>query len=662
MRDNFHIYAASHGWEIHSAKNPIARLYTSQNNINAVMENGVFLDLKLVNTPESGLHSLRYQGDGFTVTDSLQEIAPGFYKIDRTYKSDRECHVVPVFECETLFKPSFYMIPGLSYNGNRWGSGGEPKGLAYNGAPWVFAYNRVTLPSATFSEDENTSFGIFAGDDSTSVVSACSMVETENGIIHRILWPDREEPLTYVGRDNYMPATQPEIFFAKGEAFKVSFYISFYSADKINFGWTKTFDRALQLFGKDLPPIMDSETFRKARVEYIKNALYAQRGEYSLFEMGYVPDEEGFMPRPETRYEIGWCGQNASQALALIHDYINHKNEDSLNIALAVLDTWANHAVVESGLFKCYFDDIIDNTQRFVIDTCNLGWGMWMMLEAYESLKSVGIDKPAYYRMAINACDFFVKNRAENGSFGKSWSEDGIPEDTGGTIGCFVLLGIYKAYQLTGETHYLDTVKQMYKYYVTRDLNQMECTAGALDTHCVDKETCWPIFKTALDLYELTKETHYLDDAISAGYYILSFMFHYDAVYAPDSDFSLHGYRTYGGTTVSAQHHHIDPWGSLLAYDYHRLYKFTGDANWKTRATVLWRNAMLCVSDGGLTIHGLKRAASTQNEAFANCRFKFDTNGLPGDINDWLVAWPGAFKLLTMVRVEKDGACMEGFE
>jgi len=650
---NFKINKNEAGWEISDTnKNPLVRLYTRQNKINSIIENGFFLDMALDHDS--------YKGGGFTVTDNIQELSPGFYKINRKYASERECSVVPVFECESLFKPSFYMIPGLSYNGNRWGKGKEPKGLSHNEEPWVFAYNRTTIPAATFSEDDKVSLGLFVDDkESNSLISACSIIEAESGIIHRIIWPDREEPMTYIGRDTYMEATQPEISFKKGETFEVAFYISLCAVEKKNFGWTKTLDKAWQIFKRDMPGVMDAEHFRKLRLDYIKKALYVRKGDYSLFEMGYVPndDKTDFIPRSVTSYELGWCGQNASQALALIHDYINHKNEDSLQIALLVLDTWVTYATLDCGLFRVYFDDIIDPDIpiKYAIDTCNLGWGMWMLLEAYQSLKSVGMEKPAYYRTAINACDFFVKNRADNGSFGKMWSVDGTSEDTGGTIGCFILLGLFKAYELTQKTEYLDVVKQMFRYYVERDLNQMECTAGALDTQCVDKETCWPLFKIGLDLYELTKDKKYLDDSINAGYYLLSFMFHYDAIYAPDSDFTVHGYRTYGGTTVSAQHHHLDPWGSLLAYDFYRLYKCTGDEDWKIRAIALWKNAMLCVSDGEMIVHGIKRAASTQNEAFANCKFKFDTSGYPGEINDWLVAWPGAFKLLTMLRAEKDG-------
>jgi hypothetical protein len=195
----------------------------------------------------------------------------------------------------------------------------------------------------------------------------------------------------------------------------------------------------------------------------------------------------------------------------------------------------------------------------------------------------------------------------------------------------------------------------MFGFYVKRDLDAMACTAGALDTHCIDKETCWPLLKIALDLYELTGEKTYLEDAKAAAYYILSFTFLYDTAFDDDTDFAVHGYRSYGGTSVSTQHHHLDPWGSLIAYDTYRLYRATGEPKWKKWAIAQWRNSMIGVSDGTMTVHGILRPASVQNEIFMQSRFLFGANCKPGRMNDWLTSWPGAFKLITMRRAQLDG-------
>jgi hypothetical protein len=619
--------------------------------------------------------------------DEITGIGPGFYSIKRTFRNptSEPATVHPTIEIETFFKPEFTMIPAVSYNGNQWGSGDEPKGLKRDGQPWVFAYNRVSLPAATFSENGVVSVGLFA--DENSLVSSCSMEETDSGLRHRLIWPDIEQPLTYIGRDLYGAASTPALVLEPGGSLCVGAYLVITPAAQKNFGWTRAYDLAQGLYcDTELPVAMAADAFWKHRINYIKNTQYVQirdgvernqAGEtiyqwdakhksFDLLEMGILPNgniKNYFGDPPGAvfklrdmgfhRFEIGWCGQNGSLAVSLIHDHIRNGCDDSLRIALAVLDTWAEHAPLPCGLFECQFDDILGDP--YEIDTCNLGWGTWQFLEAYEALQSIGIDKPAYRKIALDCCDFFINHKAPDGSLGKSWRKDGTCEDPGGTIGCYMLLGFTKAYQLTQAPTYLDAAKAAFRFYVDRDLNAMACTAGALDTHCIDKETCWPLLKAGLDLYALTGETIYLDDARRAAYYILSWTFQYDTQHEPDTDFAEHGYRSYGGTSVSVQHHHLDPWGSLLSYDFYRLYKADGAVKWRNWAVAIWRNSMMGVSDGNMTVHGLTRPASTQSEIFLQTRFLFGADCKPGRMNDWLQSWPGAFKLVTIRRAERDG-------
>ena len=661
------------GWAILHNGKPICKPVMENGKINAVIENGKARDIRL----NQDIEGITYSGDGFTITDIISELENGFYKIQRIFKNttEKERQVVLMFECEAMYKPDFYMIPSVTYNGNKWGQGKEPKGLSHEGKPWVFGYQRASIPSATFSENNDVSIGLFACDkNAESLVSACSMSETDSGITHRLIWPDREEPLVYISRDEYAPAHTPEITINGGAEYAVIFYLSLNPVTKPFYGWTNTYDRAQKLMNREITGHMSSEDFWKLRVNFIKDTQYTKIDrKYSLLEIGYLPDGHiyNFFPEEhgtqgiefkrrdtgDRRFEIGWTGQNASAAVALIYDYIKTGNEDSLRIGTEVLDTWATHAPLPCGLFEVEFDELLGTHPKnyFNIDTCNLGWGIWQMLEAYQALKTVNIDKPTYKTMALNACDFFLTNKTPGGSFGKTWNRDGTPGDINGTIGCFLLLGLIKAHEITGKAEYLNCTKEMFRYYVDRDLARMECTAGALDTYCIDKETCWPLLKVGLDLYELTGEKEYLDDATLAAYYMLSFTFVYDALYGPETDFATLGYRTYGGTSVSTQHHHLDPWGSLMAYDYYRLYKLTGDEKWHNWYEALWKNAMLCVSDGNLIVHGLRRPPSTQNEIFLQNRFTFSSDCPPGRLNDWLQSWPGQFKLVTLYRAMKDG-------
>jgi hypothetical protein len=182
------------------------------------------------------------------------------------------------------------------------------------------------------------------------------------------------------------------------------------------------------------------------------------------------------------------------------------------------------------------------------------------------------------------------------------------------------------------------------KFYVERDLNRFCCTAGALDTCCVDKETSSPFLMSAVLLYELTGKEIYREYAEKAAYYFTSWMFHYQPVYGEETEIARYGVCVLGMTSVSAQHHHLDMHAGIVVPYLHRLAAITGDDRWNARADRMWRAVLQYIGDGTMKIHGVQRPVGSQNEALFHCRWTF-TGGRRGDLNDWLVAWPCAFRL-----------------
>lgn len=62
----------------------------------------------------------------------------------------------------------------------------------------------------------------------------------------------------------------------------------------------------------------------------------------------------------------------------------------------------------------------------------------------------------------------------------------------------------------------------------------------------------------------------------------------------------------------------------------------------------MWKAVLHCIGDGTLEIHNRVRPVGSQNEAIFHCRWGFaEKNELArrGSLNDWLVAWPCAFRL-----------------
>ena len=187
---------------------------------------------------EDGVEKAAGQEDEVTV----QEESPreGIFVFTRTWKNlaDRERKIQTVFEIRTLYPVEHYVIPCVLYNGNPWGKGLEPKGLAYEGKPWVFSYDRESIPSCTLAENGDVYTALFASPkDPVSLVSACSLEREESGAMRqRIFHPVKEEPLTYCARDKYAPPSESYITLAPGESFTVTVYAAVGKPEWNNFG------------------------------------------------------------------------------------------------------------------------------------------------------------------------------------------------------------------------------------------------------------------------------------------------------------------------------------------------------------------------------------------------------------------------------------------
>jgi hypothetical protein len=136
---------------------------------------------------------------------------------------------------------------------------------------------------------------------------------------------------------------------------------------------------------------------------------------------------------------------------------------------------------------------------------------------------------------------------------------------------------------------------------------------------------------------------------VSVSYYLSTWLWHYQGIYPENDNFTVYRYSTFGATSVSVQHHHLDPYALAWVADWIKLANLTGDSQWKEKALAIWQNGCQLVSDGTLEINGRIRPAGSHNEAF------FESNWFAGSsrerINTWLVAWPGALRLETLRRL-----------
>ncbi len=591
-----------------------------------------------------------FTGKGIAANDSVRELRPGVFEWTRTFAYQGQDHVRPVrltMEVEALYVSRYNLIPAVSYDGNAWGTGGEPKGFAKDGQPWTFAYHRTSIPGATYSESEAWSVGLFSAPGQVLGGFSCALEPGKDKTVHRLVWPEEETPQVYSMRDAYQDAYRGDLRMSAGQTITLKAWIVVAPVTVPRHGWHALVDAAWALNAKPVKPRFEPEELWELGIQFAGDNLWAEEKGFNGFSIGlrWDPQEQGWVQRQGWKYEIGWAGQNISLANSMLNDYLLSREKTSLDKGVRCLDTWLRNARLKNGLFRTHYDYLIGlaDPKDEVQDACNLGHAAQGYFEAYDLAARCGLKKPEYRAAALGVCDFAIKAMNASGRIGKAWRNDGKIADPEGTIGAFLIPPLVTAYRATHKAEYLAGAEKAFAFYYGEFVKNGFTTAGALDTYCIDKESATPLLKAALELHDLTGKEAYLRQAEDVSYYLATWQWHYSVPYEEGTVLRELGYDTYGGTAVSTQHHHQDPYALIIVNDWIKLARLTGKAMWRERAVAAWANASIGISNGDLVVMGKKRPYGSQDEGFLHTRWL-----QPFAVSQWLVAWPAAFRLETL--------------
>jgi hypothetical protein len=588
-----------------------------------------------------------FAGENVAAADGLREVRPGVFEWTRAFAYTGQDHVRPVrltMEVEALYGSRYSLIPAVMYDGNAWGTGLEPKGFAKDGQPWTFAYHRTSIPGATYSESEGWSVGLFSAPGQVLGGFSCALEPGKDKTVHRLVWPEEETPLVYSMRDAYQGAYRGDLRMSRGQTIELKAWIVVAPVATPRHGWHALVDAAWELNARPVRPRFEPEELWELGVQFAADSLWAEEKGFSGFSIGlrWDPQEQGWVQRQAWKYEIGWAGQNLSLANAMLHDYLLSKERTSLDKGVRCLDTWLRNARLKNGLFRTHYDHLIGlaDPKDEVQDACNLGHAAQGYFEAYDLAARCGLKRPEYRTAALGVCDFALRAMRADGRIGKAWRNDGRVADLEGTIGAFLIPPLVTAYRATHKAAYLEGAERAFAFYFDEFVKNGFTTAGALDTYCIDKESATPLLKAALELHDVTGKEAYLRRAEDVSYYLATWQWHYTVPYEEGTVLREMGYDTFGGTAVSTQHHHQDPYALAIVNDWLKLAQLTGKAVWRERALAAWANASIGISDGDLVVMGKKRPYGSQDEGFLHTRWL-----QPFAVSQWLVAWPAAFRL-----------------
>ncbi len=582
--------------------------------------------------------------------DKQERVNANIVRHTLSYKNiGADTEIIPVFQRISEGEPFFYMIPCVSYNGNEWGNCQEPKGMEQNGEPWIFPSDRIAVPACSIAELEGVTSGIFADNKALSVNSSASIFCKEGHTVQRIYFSHVEYPTVYLRKYVYSEPMIEFLSIKKGATLSFICYSYEFKKQNERFGYGGIFDFVNNTdYIEPLSVFIGTEQAAEYNFEFVQSLVEKTEDGY-ISNMGFLPSGEHRLGDPDSKYEyrkvgkyeIGWCGQNVTIAEMHIRKYLKTKDEAYLTVGLGILDTWLRRQH-PSGAVSVHADHPMCDTER--IDSCNEGWLLWKLVWCVQLLKKSGIDTAKYEKACEGIASYYLEY-FKDGGFPQISDPLGRVIIKEGCAGTMLTLGFLVAYKHFGKPEYFERGKAAFDFYYDNFLANSIAGGGALDTYCIDKESAGPVLRAALLMYELTGEKEYVEKAKQVAYYLMSWTYYHDVPFPKDSDCAKVGVRTTGGTSVSTAHHHLDVWGAYYVPDMVKLYELTGNNAFREQARILWLFTLQYISDGTLTLHGMKRAKGAQNEAVLHCNWNWSADGKKGQLNDWLVSWVTTFQL-----------------
>ncbi len=640
----------------------------------------------------SSAYSIREVVRGAGVSSLNFELFRRLVKVTNTSGETKTVQVA--VRAASDFKPTNWVIPGVIYGDCAFGNQVSPSGLERDGEPWVFGYDRASVPSCTLSETKDELFAMFASDrDRASLESSCSLRRLPDGRLeHRIVYPVRESPVCYAFKFSYVGRYDEWITLPPGATFEAESYFMKGRPRWENCGYREVFKAAMAALKHDHPlPAMDVAMAEKVSLRWIYDCCEKNveegiskgaMGTDISFRLGYtartntrrfpawMTDEEKKLTLADLEKdpslnravlrtfwmdEMGFAGQNFMLHRFALKDAMRRGDAEFSKWCLDDLDDWLRRQA-PSGLAPTHRRRAGDR-----LSVTELGWGLGESVKIWKMLKASGIDHPLCLDFARRLADFFVSHYDETDPFGRMWSlKTGEKLEGGGDGGGFVVKGMLELHEACGDKRYLECARKAFDRYFEMDLAKFRCVAGADDCNCVDKESSFPYIYSALELWRQTGDNHYLDCAQRVAAYFCSWMFTYDALYPATSEFGRFGYRTSGGTLVSCEHPAIDPYATVAIPDLFDLAEATGEDVWRDAGRLIWFNAMQDVAgpDGG-TMNGVLRTPGSQCEAHAQTRwskYRSDPVAARGNFNNQCTAFVVAFRLYAIDRL---GAALE---
>ncbi|MFA5077858.1 MAG: hypothetical protein WC541_00055 [Dehalococcoidia bacterium] len=488
-----------------------------------------------------------------------------------------------------------WIVPSVMYDKNAMGSGRYPRGGIDAG--WSFREDRIPVPSCSILHDGSQWQAVFtqpAGDE--SVLSSVKTYLKEGKPAFEIRVPYSEEPRTYTEKGIVIGGSSKgtEKLLKIGKTpfeYSRTFYVAYGRCLHRSQIFMFLADLALREFAKPGggPAAADWSEIASLKLKHL-SYLLIDDGKVTAIKMG-----RGNVPF-QSFYEFV-AGSFLVKGLEATTIYARAGKETGNGRYTEIAERIGRFflaGALPNGLHRdCY--SLKDGRwggyigvgtppelQMGANTRCN-GEVMVNYLRLYKLLKAQGRERPEFLELVEKNAAFYIEHQLkgdEEGSFGRWWDISGVPMNTLGTNGAYIISLLVELEKTTGKRDDIDGALEKAGRYYASLVDKGAFYADTLDADCVDKEAGVALLRAFLDLFERSRDEFYLKYArLSAGF-ILSWMYTYNVPFDAHSSLGRRDFKTLGMTSVSVAHHHLDFYGLSIAFDFLRLWRATGEDLW----------------------------------------------------------------------------------
>ena len=285
---------------------------------------------------------------------------------------------------------------------------------------------------------------------------------------------------------------------------------------------------------------------------------------------------------PCSHWQLGWVGGSIN-TLPMLFD----EDEKIRSLARQDMTTLFDHAQSESGLFygvamhgKYYNDSfakIIPDNKVLLRKNADV---LFFLLKHFLLMERNGEAVPEKWKQSVSRlASAFTGIWKKYHQFGQWVNVDTAEIVTGGSASAVMAIGgLALASQYYSNSEFLETAQEAADYYVQKYLEKgiLNGCPGEIMQAC-DSEAAAAMLESMVTLWEITKDSKYLDFAEKAALYTMSWCVSYDYQFPPESPFAQLDMKSCGTVWANVQNKHSAPgFCTASGVALLRLYRATG--------------------------------------------------------------------------------------